>query len=82
MAAEQLKNGCADDRLLHITHDLCVDHRVNVVDPTGRVDTTGPALYMLKLLIRQFGYSCLKAVSTSHPWIIPEELRKGDEVRL
>ena len=81
VVAEQLKNGHVDDRLLRITHDLCVDHRVNVVDPSGRVDTTGPVLYLLKLLIRQFGYPCLKAVSEAHPWVVPEELRRGEEVR-
>ena len=81
VAAEQLRNGRVDDPLLRVTHDLCVDHRVNVIDPTGRVDTTGPVLYLLKLLIRQFGYPCLKAVCEAHPWVVPEELRRGDEVR-
>ena len=81
VAAGQLKNGDTDSRLLRITHDLCVDHRINVIDPLGRVDTTGPALYLLKILIRQFGYPCLKNVCETHSWIIPEELMQGEEVR-
>ena len=80
VVAEQLRNGRVDDRLLRVTTDLCVDHRVNVIDPTGRVDTTGPVLYLLKLLIRQFGYPCLKAVCEAHHWVVPEDLRRGDEV--
>ena len=80
VASEQLKNGHVDDRLLRATHDLCVDRRVNVIDPSGRVDTTGPLLYLAKLLIRQFGYPCLKSVCEVHPWILPEELKKKNKV--
>ena len=81
VAAELLKNGHTDNRLLLITRDLCLDNRVNIIDPTGRVDTTGPVLYLLRQLIRQFGQDCLKTVSEAHPWVVPEELRGGEEVR-
>ena len=79
VAAEQLKNGHVDERLLRATYELCIDRRVNVVDS---VDTTGPLLYLVKLLIRQFGYPCLEAVCKVYPWILPEELKKSDTVKI
>ena len=81
VAAELLKNGHTNNRLLLITRNLCLDSRVNIIDPTGKVDTTGPVLYLLRQLIRQFGQDCLKTVSEAHPWVVPEELRVGEEVR-
>ncbi len=57
-----------------------MDTRVNVIDPTGRVDTTGPVLYLMRLLVRQFGFTCLQRVSQAHPWVVPESLRRVDNV--
>ena len=79
VVAKQLaqKHDQADDDLLKITRVLCRDLRVNVVEHT---DISGPALYLIKLLVRQFGLQCLQVVSETHSWIIPEELSSGNKV--
>ena len=82
MVAENLKDNQLDGDLLRIAHALCTDRKVNTVDVTGKADTTGPVVYLLKLLVRQFGFPCLKLVSQTHPWVIPQELKRGDDVSL
>ena len=78
--SEQLVNDHADGRLLQATQDVCMEPRVNMFDGTGRNDTTGPAQYLIKLLVRHFGFSNFKAMSKNHLWIIPEEFRSENEV--
>ena len=82
VVAEKLKDNQVDMDLLHIASTICTDRKVNTVDITGTADTTGPVVYLLKLLVRQFGFPCLKQVSQTHPWVIPQELKRGDEVSL
>ena len=79
--AEQLKSDRVNNTLLKVARDMCMDTRVNVIDPTGRVDATGPVLYLMKLIVRQFGFPCLQTVCQAQPWVIPEGLRKTDNVR-
>ena len=78
--AQELKSDCVSNTLLRVARDLCMDTRVNVIDPTGRVDTTGPVLYLMRLLVRQYGFTCLQSVSQAHPWVVPESLRRVDNV--
>ncbi len=78
--AHELKSDRVNNTLLVVARDMCMDTRVNVIDPTGRVDTTGPVLYLMKLLVRKFGFPCLQTVSQAHPWVIPEGLRRVDDV--
>ena len=78
--AQELKSDRVNSSLLRVARDLCMDTRVNVIDPTGRVDTTGPVLYLMRLLVRQFGFPSLRTVSQSHPWVVPETLRRVDNV--
>jgi len=80
--AELLETGRIDHRLMQITSDICCDTRINIIDPTGRLDTTGPVVYLIKLLVRRYGFPVLRQVSQDHPWIIPEQLRKEDAVSL
>ncbi|XP_064403130.1 E3 ubiquitin-protein ligase RNF213-like isoform X2 [Halichondria panicea] len=76
--AQELKSDRVNSSLLRVARDLCMDTRVNVIDPKGRVDTTGPVLYLMRLLVRQFGFPCLQTVSQAHPWVVPETLRRVD----
>lgn len=78
--AQELKSDRVNSSLLRVARDLCMDTRVNVIDPKGRVDTTGPVLYLMRLLVRQFGFPCLQTVSQAHPWVVPETLRRVDNV--
>jgi len=66
--------------LLHAVRTVCTDSTVNHIDQTEQSDTTGPVLYLLKLIVRQFGFPCLKEVSVEHPWVMPDELKTADEV--
>ena len=68
--------------LLHGVREVCTDATVNHVDGTGQTDTIGPVLYLLKLIVRQYGFPCLAEVSTAHTWVVPPELRRADEVTM
>ena len=58
--------------------ELCADSRINTV--ASNTDVVGPAVYLVKLLVRQYGFPCLKQVCEIHPWIIPEGLRTANQV--
>lgn len=68
-------------KLLHQAREICTDPYLNSVDTTGQRDTMGPVVYLMKLLVRQYGLNCLQKVSEAHAWIVPELLRKTEEVR-
>ena len=68
--------------LLHGVKEVCTDATINHVDGTGQTDTIGPILYLLKLIVRQYGFPCLAEVSTAHTWVVPPELRRADEVTM
>ena len=78
--ADDLKDDQLDGDLLQIARTLCTDRKVNTIDVTGKADTTGPVMYLLKLLVRQFGFPCLNLVSQAHPWVVPQELKRKDDV--
>ena len=68
---------------LFICRHACTDDRINIIDTTGKSNTTGPIVYLLKLLVRQAGLSCLKKIvertDVQLKWLIPQELSR-DEV--
>jgi len=66
--------------ILQLAEEFCVDPNINTSDFSTSEDVFGPAIYLLKLLVRQYGFPCLKYVSELHPWIIPEDLRTTDQV--
>ena len=66
--------------LLHQAREVCTDARINCLDTTGKKDTIGPVIYLLKLLMRQYGLSSLQRASQEHTWIVPEQLRQTEEV--
>lgn len=84
VVAEELRSNQVRGReeLLQIAYTMCTDLNVNVLDSSGRKDITGPVIYLLKLLVRRYGFPCLKSVSEAHPWVVPEELGRGDNVSL
>ncbi len=61
--------------LLELAEEVCTDPVINTTDfNISGVDCVGPGIYLLKLLVRQYGFTCLKEVSVRHPWVIPEGL--------
>lgn len=42
--------------------------------------TAGPSHYLLKLIVRQFGFSFLRKLVKVHPWVIPQGLTWTGEV--
>ena len=67
---------------LDAVRGLCTDTTINHVNGTEQGDKIGPVFYLLKLIVRQFGFSCLTEVSAVHSWIIPPELKGADEVTM
>ena len=66
---------------MHHVEELCTDRRINTVDfSASNTDIVGPAVYLVKLLVRQYGFPCLKQVCETHPWIVPEGLRTANQV--
>ena len=64
-------------QLIEAAKDICTNPSINRVDITN---VTGPIVYLLKLLVRQFGTPCLQKVVETHAWVIPPELRRVEEV--
>lgn len=68
--------------IMQLADELCGDPVINTTDFSAGVDDVmGPAIYLLKLLVRQYGYPCLRHVSTLYPWIIPKGLDSSDQVK-
>jgi hypothetical protein len=65
--------------LLQIAEEVCTDQNINNTHLAGN-DVVGPALYLVKLLVRQYGFDCLKKVSLRYQWVLPEVLRTTDQV--
>ena len=64
--------------VLATTRRACTESRINT---TGEANTTGPVVYLLKLLVRQAGFVCLNKIVQTHNWVVPHELGR-DEVSL
>ena len=60
-------------RLMQQAHDICVSTR----NPNNLL---GPAIFLLKMIVRQFGFPCLTCVSEEYEWVIPVCLRTKDVV--
>ena len=67
-------------KVLLLAKDVCTDEDINTTDFSGEVDIVGPAVYLIKLLVRQFGFPCLKSISERHQWIVPRDLRRTNQV--
>ena len=64
--------------LLHAVREVCTNATINHVD--GTRDKIGPVFYLLKLIVRKYGFSCLAEVSADHTWVVPSELMRANEV--
>lgn len=42
--------------------------------------TSGPLYYLIRQIVRQFGFSSLRSIVKIHPWVIPEGLNWTGEV--
>lgn len=62
-------------QLLKTVEEVCADPDINFTK--GGV-IVGPAMYLVKLLVRQYGFSFLKRISKEYPWIVPDTLRKTE----
>ena len=71
----------AANQLVDKAQYLCAARSVNAIDITGHGNTTGPAVYLLKLIVRLAGFGELNKVADKHQWVIPESLR-CEEVRI
>ena len=67
-------------RLLQQAREVCMDSNINSIDDTGQRDTVGPVVFLIKLLVRQYGLNCLQRASEEHVWIVPEQLKQTGEV--
>ncbi|CAI8002393.1 E3 ubiquitin-protein ligase rnf213-alpha [Geodia barretti] len=66
-------------QLLEETRLACTESKVNTIDTTGMFDTTGPIVYLLKLLVYQGGFSCVKKITKDQQWMIPKEFEQDRE---
>ena len=72
--------GSAANQLLEEARRVCSVRSVNTFDTSGHGNTTGPAVYLMKLIVRQGGFGELKKVAETDQWVVPESLRQ-EEVR-
>ena len=78
VVAEVLKNahkGHHFMELITVAAKMCSDHKVNCIDPTDQQNTVGPMIYLLKLIVRQYGMPCLRVAAQVHNWLIPAQLK-------
>lgn len=72
----------ASDSLVQTARKICSNPYINVIDTSGKADTIGPAVYLLKLIARQYGFHTFNKVSEAHSWVVPLELVRNEEVLL
>ena len=75
-------HGIIAQQLLQVAKALCTDEGINHIDIIGDSDSTGPIVYLLKLLVRDYGTHCLQRVSETHQWTLPPELVHVYEVSI
>ena len=85
VVAELLYTQLTAGRQQQYTHDallLMEEAKQCCSIPQLNEDEAGPAVYLVKLLIRQYGQSFLSRVCdhTQLLWVVPEHLRQTDEV--
>ena len=74
------EDGVLVAQLFHQAREVCMDSNINSIDDTGQRDTVGPVVFLIKLLVRQYGLNCLQKASEEHAWIVPEQLKQTGEV--
>ena len=63
--------------LLEMAKECCIDASLNS-------DDAGPGVFLVKQIFKQFGKAFLQTLTSdqSMEWIIPERLRRSDEVHI
>ena len=74
VVAEELQASRLRGDLLIAARELCVDGNFKITNATG------PVVYLLKLLVRRYGFPCLRTIDEEYPWVIPKDLRQGENV--
>ena len=68
-------------QIMQLAQGVCTDPAINTTHFGDKAENVvGPAVYLLKLLVRQYGFPCVKQVSERYQWIVPEDLRTADQV--
>ena len=78
VVAEVLKEDCKGHyfvELLKAAARMCYDREINCIDPAEWQNTMGPLIYLLKLIVRQYGMPCLRVAAQVHDWLIPAQLK-------
>ena len=70
-----------DQDLLKAAKSLCTNDVVNCIDTNELQNTVGPAIYLIKLLVRRYGMPYLKSACDVHDWIIPSALKPEEVYR-
>ena len=65
--------------LLRVAREICADDNINVISQSL---CTGPAVFLVKTLVRQYGNSCLESVFVNHSWVVPDALQNKSKVML
>ena len=68
-----------------LSRHACTDTKINTFDTTGGSNTTGPIVYLLKLVMRQAGFSCLAKIfrgDSQLKWIVPKELEQEEVIHV
>ena len=79
---QRITSSSQAQQLVYTAQNICRDPNVNVIDTTGQLDTTGPIVYLMRLLVRQYGMPCLEKVAQVYSWVIPRELKCTQEVSM
>ena len=66
--------------LLEQLESVCKDKIVNTTDFTAGGDAIGPAVYLLKVFVRQHGLHSLNKAFQQFQWIIPNGLCEAEQV--
>lgn len=78
--ARSQEDGVLVVRLIHQVREVCMDRNINCIDDTEQRDAVGPVVFLIKLLVRQYGLNCLQKASEVHAWIMPEQLKQAEGV--
>ena len=65
--------------LMQIANKICTDRTLNDFDPSV---CAGPSVFLVRLIVRQYGIGYLEKIIPNHPWVMPEILQNEDQVCL
>lgn len=66
---------CRYLKTFYLYRNACTQRRINAIDTSGKSNSIGPAVYLLRLLIHQVGFSCLETIVNKHTWLLPPEVQ-------